>query len=144
MKRILFFVLPYLALPLIMAFYIIYGGSQVEDTSFLYQICMVGCGILLGGILYLMLRIASMYDPVIMVMSGIHSAIFLLLALYPQIIPVASVYEALQKAQLGLGVMVGACLVLFIESFYYIQRQKRRGYAHSTSLERSVYACKRD
>lgn len=144
MKRFVYFILPYFALPIIMGIHYFYDINNTVNTINTYQACVILSGVLIGMLLYGMLRIVSLQDPMITMISGFHCIVFILLALFPQVIPVTSIQEALVQARLGLGIVAGGCVLIFAESLFQVRRQKKRHSVRNMSLERSVYSRKRE
>lgn len=144
MKRIIYAMLPYIALPMMMYTNHFYGGEPMPSILSTYNIMLVVGGIIMGAILYSMVRIASTKDPVIALLSGIHVVVFALFAICPQIIPESSLYFALLNLRIATAIISGVMLVLFGECMFHVYRHKSRNTSGGSSLERSVYALRRE
>lgn len=144
MKRIIYAILPYIALPMLMYINHFYGGTPTPSILSMYNILLILGGVMMGAILFSMLRIASTKDPVIALLSGIHVVIFAVLAIYPQLIPESSLYFALLNLRMATAIITGVLLVLFGECLFQVYRRKSRSSSGSSSLERSVYALRRE
>ena len=144
MKRIIYAILPYIALPMMMYINHFYGGTPTASFLSMYNILLVLGGILMGAILFGMVRIASVKDPVIALLSAVHVVIFAVLVIYPQLVPESSLYFALLNLRIAAAIITGVLLLLFGECMFHLYRHKSRHSSGSHSLERSVYALRRE